>query len=199
MRRSFFPPFALVVLPALASCASTAPSPMRPATTLDATAPTDAALVMFVRGANPCDEGSPFRIVDDASHFIGDSAPATKFAVRVTPGHHAFFAWQPFGDVPMGLYPNANQVGAVQGYFDAGHVYYVDVRITNSEFATRKTCFRYFWIGLRFQDPSTDQDMARALADAEPRAVDSTLAAHALDDSDSVARHVAKGMQKLNR
>src|ERR1700690_168217 len=98
-----------------AACVTPKPTLMAPVASLDTRAPADAARVVFVRESSSCDGGEPFRIVDERLRDLGDSPPGPKFPVRVAAGHHAFFAWQPFGDIPPELYPSVNQVGVVEG------------------------------------------------------------------------------------
>jgi hypothetical protein len=168
---------------------------MHPAPSLDATAATD-AVVVFVRAASACDGGAAFRVVDDAQRFVGESAPATKFAVHVAPGHHAFFAWQPGGDVPRFKYPEVNQVGALERDFEAGKTYWVDVAIANHPFEIRKSCSQYQWVALRMVAPGSEA----ALADAATVAPDAAEGQRVVDaDHDETARHVGLGMQKLAR
>ena len=139
---------ALVGLAALTAGCATRQSPlMRSVMLLDTTAPRESALVVFVRDSNPCDGGDPFRVVDDNGRFLGELVPSSKFAVRMEPGHHAFFTWQPHGDLPRDLYPDANQVGALSAELLPGKTYTVDVSIKNPTHEVRKTCFGYLFLG----------------------------------------------------
>jgi hypothetical protein len=170
---------------------------MVPIPSLDTSAPPDAARVVFVRESSSCDGGEPFRLVDEGLRFLGDSSPASKFIVRITVGHHAFFAWQPSGDIPPEQYPWVNQVGAVEGDFAAGRTYYVAVSITNGRFALRKTCGNYQWLALRLVDPG-DAEEARIIASAHAWVPDASAGQRAVDsDRTEVARHVTLGMQAL--
>jgi hypothetical protein len=182
-----------------AGCASSQSSRlMRSSLLLDTTPPSDGALVVFVRDSNPCDGGDAFRIVDDGSRFLGETAPLSKFAVRLQPGHHAFFAWQPYGDVPRDLYPNANQVGAIEGDFEAGRTYVFEVAIRNDSHV-RKGCFAYLFLALHPVDaaaPATSE----LLQKAAPFAPDVAAGQAAVDqDRAGVDAHIALGMRKLAR
>ena len=188
-------PVALVL--GCAACATPKPAFMIPVASLDTRAPSDAAEVVFVRGTSACDEGAPFRIVDERLTFLGDSPPGSVFAVRVAVGHHAFFAWQPAGDIPPEEYPWANQVGAVEGDFAAGRTYTVAVSIVEGRFALRKTCDHYQWLALRFVD-AADPGVARLIASAQAWVPDVPGGQRAVDaDRTEVARHVTLGMQVL--
>lgn len=179
------------------ACVTPQPKFMIPVTSLDARAPSDGALVVFVRESSACDGGEPFRIVDDRLKFLGDSPPGSEFTVRVAAGHHAFFAWQPSGDLPPEMYPWANQVGAVEGDFAAGRTYYVAVSIANGRFALRKTCDNYQWVALRLADPA-DSEVASVVAGAHALVPDASRGQRAVDsDRMEVARHVTLGMQVL--
>jgi hypothetical protein len=184
----------------LSTACATRQSPlMRSVLLLDTTAPPDSALVVFVRDSNPCDGGEPFRVVDDDGRFLGELIPASKFSVRVATGHHAFFAWQPYGDVPRELYPDANQVGALQAEFLPGKTYTVDVSITNATHGVRKTCFGYQFLSLHFVDPSTPS-VAEVLDRAAPFTPDAAAGQAALErDRTGVSAHITLGLQKLNR
>lgn len=180
-----------------AACVTPQPKFMTPVASLDTRAPSDAALVVFVRESSTCDGGEPFRIVDENLKFLGDSPPGSEFTVRVMPGHHAFFAWQPSGDLPPEMYPWANQVGAVEGDFATGRTYYVAVSIENGRFALRKTCESYQWVALRLVDPA-DPEVARVIAGAHALVPDVSGGQRAVDsDRTEVARHVTLGMQVL--
>jgi len=180
-----------------AACVTPPPALMTPVASLDTRAPSDAARVVFVREASACDGGAPFRIVDGGLKFIGDSPPASKFTVLVPASHHAFFAWQPSGDVPPDLYPWANQVGRLEGDFAAGRTYYVAVSIENGPFALRKTCDKYQWLALRMVDPA-DAEVAHVIAGAHAWVPDVPAGQRAVDsDRTETARHVALGMQAL--
>lgn len=163
-----------------AACVTTKPAFMVPTASLDTRAPPDAAQVVFVRESSSCDGGEPFRLVDERLRFLGDSPPASKFTVRVPAGHHEFFAWQPWGDIPPEEYPSANQVGVVEGDFAAGRTYYVAVSIQNGRFALRKTCDNYQWLALRLVDP-VDAGVARVLASAHAWAPDASAGQRAVD------------------
>lgn len=180
-----------------AACLTPQPALMFPVASLDTRAPPDAARIVFVRESSPCDGGAPFRIVDAGLKFLGDSPPASKFTVLVPAGHHAFFAWQPSGDVPPDLYPWANQVGALEGDFAAGRTYYVAVSIANGRFALRKTCDNYQWLALRRVDPA-DAEVERVIASARAWVPDVSAGQRAVDsDRTETARHVALGEQAL--
>lgn len=188
----------------LTGCVADGPALMLPASPAEPiahdsiTPPRDSAVVVFVRGRSSCDGGSPYRIVSEGLAFVGESAPGTKFASIVPPGRHAFFAWQPFGDVPPLKYPLANQVGAVEADFEAAHLYVVEVRLANDPFGTRKTCGRYQWVRLRRVDPFADADVSQALGDAAPMSPDLAAGQRVVDaHRDEVERHVALGMKKL--
>lgn len=179
------------------ACVTPQPKFMTPVASLDTRPPADAAQVVFVRESSACDGGEPFRIVDENLKFLGDSPPGSKFTVRAAAGHHAFFAWQPSGDLPPEMYPWANQVGAVEGDFAAGRTYYVAVSIENGRFALRKTCDNYQWVALRLVDPA-DSEMARVIAGAHAWVPDVSGGQRAVDsDRMEVARHVTMGMQVL--
>lgn len=181
------------------ACASSGSKLMRPAMLLDTTAPADAALVVFVRASDPCDGGEPFRIVDTQHRFIGESTPSTKFAVRIPPGPHEFFVWQPFGDIPRDLHPEVNQVGALQGDFQAGQTYTVEVKITNAAHGVRKTCFAYQWLAMHRVDPGEPR-IADALAKALPLVPDAARGQAAVEAEPRVVQeHIDLGKQKLNR
>jgi hypothetical protein len=161
--------------------------------------PPNAAIVVFVRARTACDGGAPYRIVSESLAFVGESAPGTKFAATVPAGHHAFFAWQPFGDVPPHKYPFTNQVGAVEGDFEAGHLYVVEVYLSNDTFGTGKTCSRFQWVRLRRVDPFAEPDASQALTDATPMQVDLAAGQRVVDASrDETERHVEMGMRKLH-
>jgi hypothetical protein len=183
----------------LMACTNRASPLMRSVLLLDTTAPRDSALVIFVRDSSPCDGGDPFRVVDQSGRFLGELIPSSKFAVRVSTGHQAFFAWQPHGDVPRDLYPNANQVGALEADFQTGKTYTVDVSITNPTHGVGKTCFGYQFLALHFVDPSTPSE-ATVLDDATPFLPNAALGQAALEqDRTSLSEHIALGLQKLNR
>jgi hypothetical protein len=180
-----------------AACTTPNPAFMAPVASLDTRAPPDAARVVFVRESSACDGGEPFRLVDDGLKFLGDSPPKSKFTARVAAGHHAFFAWQPSGDIAPEQYPFVNQVGVVEGDFAAGRTYYVAVSIENGRFALRKTCDKYQWLALRLVDPA-DDGMARVIAQAHAWVPDVSAGQRAVDsDRSEVARHVTLGMQTL--
>jgi hypothetical protein len=180
-----------------AACVTAKPAFMVPIASLDTRAPPDTALVVFVRESSTCDGGEPFRLVDERLKYLGDSPPASKFAARIAVGHHAFFAWQPSGDIPPEEYPQANQVGVVEGDFAAGRTYYVAVNIDNGRFALRKTCDNYQWLALRMVDPA-DAGVARVIASAHAWMPDVSAGQRAVDsDRREVARHVTLGMRTL--
>ena len=180
-----------------AACTASQPGSMLPVATIDTVAPPTAARVVFVRESSACDQGEPFRLVDEQLQFLGDSPPGSKFTALVAPGHHAFFAWQPLGDLSSEQYPLVNQVGAVQGDFAAGRTYYVAVTIENGPFALRKTCDPYQWLALRRADPA-DAATARLLAGAKSWVQDDGAGQREVDaDRGEVARHVSLGMQAL--
>ena len=181
-----------------AACTAAQPAFMLPVATIDTVAPPDAARIVFVRESSPCDQGEPFRLVDERLDFLGDIPPGSKFAVLIPPGHHTFFAWQPLGDIPPEQYPLVNQVGVVQGDFAAGRAYYMAVSIENGPFALRKTCDPYQWLALRRVDPA-DAATARLLASAKSWVQDDGAGQRAVDaDREEVARHVSLGMQALH-
>jgi hypothetical protein len=181
------------------ACASRQSPLMRSVMLLDTTAPPDSALVIFVRDSNPCDGGDPFRVVDDTGRFLGELIPSSKFSVRMATGHHAFFAWQPNGDLPRDLYPDVNQVGALEADFQPAKTYTVDVSITNATHGVRKTCFGYQFLALHFVDP-TSPPVAAILDDATPFTPNAALGQAALEqDRKSVSEHIALGLQKLSR
>jgi hypothetical protein len=183
----------------LAGCAAQQSPLMHSSMLLETTAPPGSALVVFVRDSSPCDGGDPFRLVDEQYRFVGESTPSSKFAVRLPPGEHAFFAWQPHGDLPRDLYPHANQVGALQANLEAGRTYTVEVRITNDPHGVRKTCFAYQFLSLRMVSPD-DPAMAEVLGKAMPQTPDVALGQAAVDaDRAATEAHVALGMQKLSR
>jgi len=172
---------------------------MAPVPALSADAPPDAALVVFVRESSPCDGGEAYRLVDEGVRFLGESAPGSKFAVRVPAGRHAFFAWQPSGDLPPDQFPFVNQVGAVDGDFAAGRVYYVNVVLANDRFGLRKTCSNYQWLALRLVDAG-DAEMKRTLVDAQAWVPDTGAGQRVVDaDRDEVLRHIELGKRKLRR
>jgi hypothetical protein len=188
----------------LAACLATAcaarQSPlMRSVLLLDTTAPPDSALVIFVRDSNPCDGGDPFRLVDDSGRFLGELIPASKFSVRMEAGHHAFFAWQPHGDLPRDLYPDANQVGALGADLQAGKTYTVDVSIRNNTHGVRNSCFGYLFLVMHFVDPSTPS-VGEVVDRATPFTPDPAKGQAALEqDRTDVSAHITLGLQKLNR
>jgi hypothetical protein len=183
----------------LCGCAAQQSKLMHSSMLLDTTPPPGAALVVFVRDSSPCDGGDPFRLVDEQYRFIGESVPSSKFAVRVPPGEHAFFAWQPNGDLPRDLYPSANQVGALQSEFEAGKTYTVEVSITNATHAVHKTCFAYQFLALRMVNPD-DASVSDVLNKALPLTPD-VVAGQATVNREhaAVEAHVALGMSKLGR
>jgi hypothetical protein len=181
------------------ACASPQSPLMRPVMLLNVTPVADSALVVFLRESNPCDGGDPFRIVDDAGRFLGEAIPNSKFEVRMPPGHHAFFAWQPNGDLPRDLYPDANQVGALEADLGAGRTYTVEVSIANDTHGVRKTCFGYQFLALHFVDATTPS-VAEALDNAAPFLPDVVKGQAAVEqDRTSVSAHIALGMRKLDR
>lgn len=181
------------------ACLSPKLALMAPISALDVSAPPDTALVVFVRESSPCDGGEAFRLVDEGVRFLGDSAPASKFTVRLPAGRHAFFAWQPSGDLPPDQFPFVNQVGAVEADLLPGHVYYVTIAIANDRFGIRKTCSNYQWLALRLVDPG-DIEMKRTLADAQAWVPDTPAGQRVVDgDRDEVIRHIELGKRKLRR
>lgn len=189
----------LLLSVALAGCLSPKLALMSPISALDVNAPGDAALVVFLRESSPCDGGEAFRVVDEGARFLGESAPASKFAVRMPAGHHAFFAWQPSGDLPPDQFPWVNQVGAVEGELAAGRVYYVTVAIANDRFGIRKTCSNYQWLALRVTEPG-DPDLKRTMAGAQAWAPDTAAGQRVVDaERDDVFRHIELGKLKLRR
>jgi hypothetical protein len=188
----------LLVL-ASTACLSPKLALMSPVSALDVYPPGDDALVVFVREPSPCDGGEAFRLVDDGLRFVGESAPGSKFTVHVPAGHHAFFAWQPSGDLPPDQFPLVNQVGAVEGELAAGHVYYVTVAIANDRFGIRKTCSNYQWLALRAVDPG-DADLKQSMATAQAWTPDLAAGQRVVDaDRDEVLRHIELGKRKLRR
>jgi hypothetical protein len=184
---------------ALAGCLSPKLALMSPVSALDVDAPHDAALVVFVRESSPCDGGEAFRIVDEGARFLGESAPASKFSVRMPAGHHAFFAWQPSGDLPPDQFPWVNQVGAIEGELAAGRIYYVTVAIANDRFGIRKTCSNYQWLALRVT-AEDDADLKRTMAAAQAWAPDTAAGQRVVDaERDDVIRHIELGKRKLRR
>ena len=172
---------------------------MAPVAALSVDAPPDAALVVFVRETSPCDGGEAYRLVDEGARFLGESAPGSKFAVRVPAGRHAFFAWQPSGDLPPDQFPFVNQVGAVDGDFAAGRVYYVNVVLANDRFGLRKSCSNYQWLALRLV-AAGDPEMKRTLVDAQAWVPDTAAGQRVVDaDRDEVLRHIELGKRKLRR
>jgi hypothetical protein len=171
---------------------------MAPVPALDL-APTASAVVVFVRESSPCDGGEAFRLVDESARFLGDSPPASKFAARFPAGRHAFFAWQPSGDLPPDQFPFVNQVGAVEADLAAGQVYYVTVAIANDRYSLRKTCSNYQWLALRFADPE-QPDLQRTLADAQAWVPDAPAGQRVVDaDRVDALRHIELGKRKLRR
>jgi hypothetical protein len=188
----------LVLVATSTACLSPKLPLMAPVSALDVT-PSDSAVVVFSRESSPCDGGEAFRLVDDRVRFLGDSAPASKFAVRIPPGRHAFFAWQPSGDLPPDQFPFVNQVGAVEADFASGRVYYVTIAIANDRFGIRKTCSNYQWLALRLTD-SGDPDLKRTLSDAQAWVPDTAAGQRVVDaERDEVVRHIELGKRKLRR
>ncbi len=194
---------ALLVAPVtllLAACVTPAETHMHAVASLDPDQRPDVATVIFVRAPNTCDEGSPFVIIDDAGQFVGESAPGTKFSFRVAPGSHAFVTWQPYAELHSERYPNLNQVGAVAGTFEAGRWYVVEVQIANSPVAGRRACAAYPWLGMRLVDPSRDEELAMALAAANPVEAERAAGQAEIDaEPDDLQRHLALGRAKLAR
>jgi hypothetical protein len=188
----------IAVIAMTTSCGSSQASHlMRSSMLLDTTAPADAALVVFVRDSSPCDGGDPFRVVDDGARFLGETEPLSKFGVRVPPGHHAFFAWQPHGDLPRDLYPNANQVGAAEGDFEAGRTYAFEVSIRNDPHGVRKGCFAYLFLALHPIDPAAPST-SELLQKAAPFTPDVAAGQAAIDQDRAAAQsHIDLGMHKL--
>jgi hypothetical protein len=172
---------------------------MSPASTLDASAPVDAARVVFVRDSSPCDSGEDFRVVDEGARFLGDSPPASQFGVVLPAGHHAFFVWQPSGDLPPDQFPFVNQVGAVEADLAAGHVYYVAIVIANDRYGMRKTCSNYHWLAMRLVDPG-DDDLRRTMSRAQAWVPDTPAGQRVVDaDRNEALRHIELGKRKLRR
>jgi hypothetical protein len=190
---------ALVVALVLCGCPSSQSRLMHPSGPLDSTAPADAALVVFVRDSTPRDDGWPFRVVDDKARFLGECVPSSKFAVRVSPGEHALFAWEPGGDLQGRYIPlyEYNQVGALRAIFEAGKTYTVAISYSGLD---ARSMTKFPFVTLRFVDPSSDPEVADALRSARPFAPDA-VAGQAVVDRDrvSVARHLAQGMSKLGK
>ena len=180
----------------MCGCASQQSSLMHASMQLDATPAADSALVVFVRGADPRDDGWPFRVVDDKARFLGECVPSSQFAVRVSPGEHALFAWAPGGDVPREYVSFYNQVGALRATFEAGKTYVV--AISYSTPLTYKPA-RFPFVSLRLVDPS-DREVAEARRTALPLSSD-TVAGQAVLDREraSVEQHLALGLSKLRR
>jgi hypothetical protein len=177
----------------LCGCASQQSTLMRRSQALDTTPPPDAALVVFVRDSNPRDTGYPFRLVDESSRFLGESGPSSKFALRVTPGRHAFFAWEPQGDLPKDKYPWANQVGALRATFEAGRTYTVAISYVLPPWRDGRSRF----LALSMVDPA-DPVVTEALQKALPFTPDAAGGQETLNrEQASVAEHVALGMSKL--
>jgi len=190
--------FALVPA-AEAACLTPKRALMSPISALDVDPPADGALVVFVRESSPCDGGEDFRVVDEGARFLGDSAPASTFAVRLPPGRHEFFAWQPSGDLPPDQFPFVNQVGAVGAELAPGHVYYVTVVIANDRFGIRRTCSNYQWLALRLVDPG-DADLKLTISGTRAWAPDTAAGQRVVDaDRNEVARHIELGKRKLRR
>ena len=125
--------------------------------------------------------------------------PVAQVPEAQAAGHRAFFAWQPYGDLPRDLYPDANQVGALEADFQDGKTYTVDVSITNATHGVRKTCFGYQFLALHFVDPRTPT-VAEVLDRAAPFTPDAAAGQAALErDRTGVSAHITLGMQKLNR
>jgi hypothetical protein len=189
---------ALSVSCATLGCAGQRSPLMKSVMLLDTTAPPDSALLVVMRDSNPCDGGDPFRVVDDGGRFLGELTPHSKFAIRLPAGHHALFAWQPFGDLPTDLYPNANQVGALEGDFEAGKTYTAEVSVNNPTHAVRKTCFGYLFLSIHFVDPSSPT-VSEELSNAEPFTPDFVAGTAAVEkDRANVSAHIAMGMRKLS-
>ncbi len=83
----------------VSACVTPVETHMHSVSSIDPDARPDVATIIFVRAPNACDEGAPFVIIDDVGHFVGESAPGTKFSYRVAPGPHSFVTWQPFGEL----------------------------------------------------------------------------------------------------
>lgn len=178
------------------ACASSQSSRlMHTAALIDTTAPPDAALVVFVRDSSPCDGGDPFRVVDDTGRFLGETPPSSKFVVRMQPGRHAFFAWQPHGDLPADKFPDANQVGAIERDLTAGQTYTIEVSLPSEHI--RKGCSSYQFVALHAVD---DASIADLLQKAEPLTPD-VVAGQATVEREraDVQAHIDLGSRKLNR
>jgi hypothetical protein len=194
---------ALLVAPLtllLSACVTPAETHMHTVASLDPDARPDAATVVFVRAPSPCDEGSPFVIIDDVGEFVGESAPGTKFSFPIAPGPHSFVTWQPYAEIQSEKYPNVNQVGVVAGTFEAGRWYVVEVQIANSPMAGRHACAAYPWLGMRLVEPSRDEELAMALAAAAPVQADHAAGQAEIDAAPAdLQRHLALGRAKLAR
>ena len=178
----------------MSGCASQQSTLMRRSAQLDTTPSADAAVVVFVRGSGPRDDGWPFRVVDESGRFLGECVPASKFAVRLPPGQHALFAWEPGGDIPPQYAPFFNQVGALRVTLEAGKTYTVSV---GGSTALARATFPF--LSLRLVNPS-DLDVAEELRSARPFAPDATAGQAALDrEQASLEQHLALGMIKLGR
>jgi len=78
--------------------------------------PRDGAVVVFVRPSNYL-KTEAFTIVDGRGRFLGESLPASHFAVRVPPGRHVFVVCRDGG-------------GSLDATVAPGLVYYVEVAPT---------------------------------------------------------------------
>lgn len=189
----------LLLAGAATACATRQSPLMRSVLLIDTTAPPTSALVIFVRDSNPCDGGDPFRVVDESGRFLGELVPSSKFPVRMEAGHHDFIAWQPHGDLPHDLYPDANQVGALGADLQAGKTYTIDVSIKNATHEVHKACFAYQFLVMHFVDPSTPS-VSEVLDRAAPFLPDVARGQAALEqDRTDVSTHIALGLQKLAR
>lgn len=180
----------------MCGCASQQSTLMRASGQLVVTPAADSALVVFVMGTDPRDDGWPFRVVDDKARFLGECVPSSQFAVRLSPGEHALFAWKPSGEVPREYFAFYNQVGAVRAIFEAGKTYVVAI-----SYSTPMTfrAARLPFVSLRLVDPS-DREAAEALRTALPLSAD-TVAGQAVLDREraSVEQHLALGLSKLGK
>lgn len=183
----------------VSGCAASQSRLMHPSGPLDSTAPADAALVVFVRGSTPRDDGWPFRIVDDKARFLGECVPSSKFAVPMLPGEHALFAWEPGGDLHaryIQLGSEYNQVGALKAIFEAGKTYTVAVSYWGID---ARSMTKNPFVTLRFVDPSSDPEAADALRSARPFVPDAVAGQAAVDRDCTLEQHLALGMSKLGK
>ncbi|MFI5302144.1 MAG: hypothetical protein ACHREM_28975 [Polyangiales bacterium] len=71
------------------------------------------ALVVVARPRTPCDNSDRFLIVDDAGRFVGESIAGGRFELEVTPGAHAFYAWDPEQKWIVAKFPTYDDAGGV--------------------------------------------------------------------------------------